>query len=64
MGINIAVAGKGGTGKTTLCGLIIRGLIEGGKHPVLALDADPEFQSEPGAGRRFGKHGGDAERTV
>ncbi|MCG9479669.1 MAG: AAA family ATPase [Actinomycetia bacterium] len=40
MGINIAVAGKGGTGKTTLCGLIIRGLIEGGKHPVLALDAD------------------------
>ncbi len=41
MGTNIAVAGKGGTGKTTLCGLIIRSLIDNGRYPVLALDADP-----------------------
>ncbi|MGM0365273.1 MAG: AAA family ATPase [Actinomycetota bacterium] len=41
MGANIAVAGKGGTGKTTLCGLLIRSLTDSGRYPVLALDADP-----------------------
>lgn len=41
MGKVIAVAGKGGTGKTTLCGLTIRYLLEKGLTPVLALDADP-----------------------
>ncbi|TYO97722.1 AAA family ATPase [Desulfallas thermosapovorans] len=40
MSFNIAVAGKGGTGKTTLCSLIIRQLIKAGKKPVLAVDAD------------------------
>lgn len=41
MGKVIAVAGKGGTGKTTLCGLTIRYLLDKGLTPVLALDADP-----------------------
>ncbi len=41
MGINIAVAGKGGTGKTTLCGLLVRAFIDNDCYPVLALDADP-----------------------
>jgi CO dehydrogenase maturation factor len=36
----IAVAGKGGTGKTTLTGLVIRYLIEKRKGPILAVDAD------------------------
>ena len=36
----IAVAGKGGVGKTTICGLLIRYLCEKGKGPVLAVDAD------------------------
>lgn len=36
----IAVAGKGGVGKTTLCGLLIQYLCELGKTPVLAVDAD------------------------
>ena len=36
----IAVAGKGGVGKTTLCGLIIQHLGEMGKGPILAVDAD------------------------
>ncbi len=36
----IAVAGKGGVGKTTLCGLLIQYLCESGKGPVLAVDAD------------------------
>ena len=40
MAIQIAVAGKGGTGKTTFCALLIRYLIDKGKKPVLAVDAD------------------------
>jgi CO dehydrogenase maturation factor len=39
--ITIAVAGKGGTGKTTLCGMIIDYLGKAGKGPILAVDADP-----------------------
>ena len=38
----IAVAGRGGVGKTTLCGILIRYLVETVKNgPVLAVDADP-----------------------
>ncbi len=40
MGFTIAVAGKGGTGKTTLCGLTIRYLTEKKRGAVLAVDAD------------------------
>ncbi len=40
MGHVIAVAGKGGVGKTTLCGLLIQYLCKSGKGPVLAVDAD------------------------
>ncbi|MBP5166150.1 MAG: AAA family ATPase [Oscillospiraceae bacterium] len=40
MAYSIAVAGKGGTGKTTVCGLIINYLAEYGGGPVLAVDAD------------------------
>ena len=36
----IAVAGKGGVGKTTLCGMMIQYLCEKGKGPILAVDAD------------------------
>lgn len=36
----IAIAGKGGVGKTTLCGLLIQYLGEQGKGPILAVDAD------------------------
>lgn len=40
MSFTIAVAGKGGTGKTTFSGMIIRYLLEKNKGPVLAVDAD------------------------
>ena len=40
MSFTIAVSGKGGTGKTTLAGMIIRFLLDKGKGPVLAVDAD------------------------
>lgn len=41
MSLSIAVAGKGGTGKTTLCSLLIYYLLGEGKKPILAVDADP-----------------------
>lgn len=37
----IAVAGKGGVGKTTICGMIINYLGKSGKGPLLVVDADP-----------------------
>lgn len=40
MTYTIAVAGKGGTGKTTICGMIIDYLTKTGKGPILAVDAD------------------------
>lgn len=40
MAHTIAVAGKGGVGKTTICGMIIERLCRSGKAPILAVDAD------------------------
>ena len=36
----IAIAGKGGVGKTTLSGLLIQAMCKLGKTPILAVDAD------------------------
>ncbi len=41
MAYTIAVAGKGGTGKTTLAGFLIDYLVEKKFVPVLGVDADP-----------------------
>ena len=40
MNHTIAVAGKGGVGKTTICGMMIDYLVKSGKSPVLVVDAD------------------------
>ncbi|MDL1967120.1 MAG: AAA family ATPase [Deltaproteobacteria bacterium] len=40
MPFSIALAGKGGTGKTTIAGMLIKYLVLKGKSPVLAVDAD------------------------
>ena len=40
MAYTIAITGKGGTGKTTLTGLLIQYLIKIGGSPILAVDAD------------------------
>jgi CO dehydrogenase maturation factor len=40
MAFSIALAGKGGTGKTTLAGLLVKYLLHHHKQPVLAVDAD------------------------
>jgi len=39
--VTIAVAGKGGTGKTTFAALVIKSLLQGKNPSILALDADP-----------------------
>ena len=41
MTISLAIAGKGGTGKTTLSAMFVRALREMDVRPVLAVDADP-----------------------
>ena len=40
MPFSIALAGKGGTGKTTMAGLLVKYLLNKNKVPVLAVDAD------------------------
>lgn len=40
MSYSIALAGKGGTGKTTVAGLLVKYLIKKNKTPILAVDAD------------------------
>ena len=41
MTVTIALAGKGGVGKTTIAGMVIKYLVQNGHSPVLAIDADP-----------------------
>jgi len=41
LSFTIAVAGKGGSGKTSIASLVIRYLMKNGAGPILAIDADP-----------------------
>lgn len=43
MSYTIAVAGKGGTGKTTISSLVVRHFVRAGKTPVFAVDADANY---------------------
>ncbi|MEW6230213.1 MAG: AAA family ATPase, partial [Bacillota bacterium] len=52
MAFTIAIAGKGGTGKTTLAALLIRHLRKRGKEPILAVDADPNANLGEALGMR------------
>ena len=40
MSCTVAVAGKGGVGKTTICGLMIDWLCQNDRGPILVVDAD------------------------
>ena len=55
MTLSIAIAGKGGSGKTTTAGLIIRFLLERGLQPVLAVDADGNANLHETLGLKLGK---------
>lgn len=50
----IAVAGKGGTGKTTFASLVIRYLVHNKKGSVLAVDADPNSNLNEALGMEVG----------
>jgi len=51
----IAVAGKGGSGKTTITSLVIRYLLKNNLAPILAVDADPNANLGESLGIGFGK---------
>lgn len=54
MTLTIAVAGKGGTGKTTFAALTVKYLVEAGLTPVLAIDADPSSNLNMALGVELG----------
>ncbi len=55
MGYIIAIAGKGGTGKTTVAALIVRLLKEEKLGSILAVDADPNNNLAEGLGTEVKK---------
>ncbi len=60
----IAVAGKGGVGKTTLTGLLIQYLGETGKGPILAVDADANSNLNEVLGVEVEKTLGDVREEI
>jgi CO dehydrogenase maturation factor len=60
LGKVIAMAGKGGTGKTTLSALVIRHLRKKGLKPILAVDADPSSNLVDALGLQVNKSLGTA----
>ena len=55
LSIKIAVAGKGGCGKTSVAALVIRYLKKTGKVPILAVDADPNANLGESLGLKVGQ---------
>ena len=55
MALQIAVAGKGGTGKTTFASLAVRQLTLNGMKPVLAVDADANANLNEALGIEIGE---------
>lgn len=55
MTLSLAVAGKGGTGKTTFSALVVRALKELGAGAILAVDADPNSNLAEALGVEPGK---------
>lgn len=55
MTLSLAIAGKGGIGKTTLASLVVRALRAAGLRPILAVDADPNSNLAEALGVEPGK---------
>ena len=64
MSFTIAVSGKGGTGKTTFAGMIIRHLLDKGKGPILAVDADANSNLNEVLGVKLSATIGDAREIM
>ncbi len=64
MSYSIALAGKGGTGKTTVAGFLIRYLVSEGRTPVLAVDADANSNLNEVLGLEISETLGDAREEM
>ena len=64
MATTIALAGKGGTGKTTIASLIVRYLLEERKGAILAIDADPASNLNLVLGMEAGQTIGDIREEM
>jgi len=64
LSFTIAVSGKGGTGKTTLAGMIVRFLLDKGKGPILGVDADSNSNFNEVLGVKIRSTIGEARETM
>ena len=64
MSYSVALAGKGGTGKTTIAGFLIKYLVEKGKRPVLAVDTDANANLNEVLGLQVEETLGDAREEM
>jgi len=64
MTYSIGLAGKGGTGKTTMAGMLVKYLVEKGKTPVLAVDADANANLNEVLGLQASQTLGDAREEM
>lgn len=64
MTYSIALAGKGGTGKTTIAGMLVKYLVEKGRTPVLAVDADANANLNEVLGLKVDETLGDAREQM
>ena len=60
----VIISGKGGTGKTTMAGLLIKYFVEKGKRPVLGVDADPNANLNEVLGLEVGETLGEAREEM
>jgi CO dehydrogenase maturation factor len=61
---SIAVAGKGGTGKSTIAAFLVLALKERGEGPILAVDADPDANLGTHLGLKVEQTVGDLREDV
>lgn len=64
MSYTIAIAGKGGVGKTTVSGLIVQYLCELNKGPILAVDADANSNLNEVLGETYDVTLGDVREEI
>ena len=64
MAYSVALAGKGGTGKTTMAGLLIKFLLKKNKTPILAVDADCNANLNEVLGLELGNTLGNAREEM
>ncbi|MDH5361724.1 MAG: AAA family ATPase, partial [Aigarchaeota archaeon] len=51
----VSISGKGGSGKTTLCALLLKALLQNADRSILVVDADPATNLHEVLGVRIGK---------